>query len=623
MSITQIEIRNFNSQINISPNIIYNAIQSLSAPSKNNTSVRIYYYINENDEIILNIPNEDQDKYNTFLFYEIIILKIDFLKNKSKMIMIYNNERKQYKIKIWASKLEKLDIKIEYNNIIKKICEKKKGNNILKNILKLIPDKYTIYYFPLTVTLFEKELVFIYILIFTRNEKSKFQNFKQIKDLILYSKSLLIPKIYNLLLKYKNNNSKVKRKSNNNINNKIKNNNMNMNINMNYGFNENKENILGNKMKKKRSNNYISPKNEEILINFDKERFRKIMNKRINSSKQKLNFMQKPYNKIVFNYSFEKNDNEISLNRIKQYQKSFIEERKPIDTIIIDTHPNRSSKVNNYMKFPINQLKKLTRENNTNLPFSISSKNNNKNNNNNIPYEKKRPSSIPKKIIHYLSTNNFNIQYRNYCNEKEKFLNNKYDTNTFDNKNILNNKNKKIIYKRKSFTKRRSKNALDSYFLKNSHSNNIFENNNSTFDNIDIDTTFSMDRNSIISSKIKKSRSILYNGSMMSLNPLIKTYGCIKDINEKHNISNMSKIPINKKTTLSINFNNCVKQNSKNDFHLNIIDGNKTSRNIINKRISKDLIYKTKNMEKNRLNRTGNTDKPKKNDSEEEITLFI
>ena len=132
-----------------------------------------------------------------------------------------------------------------------------------------------------------------------------------------------------------------------------------------------------------------------------------------------------------------------------------------------------------------------------------------------------------------------------------------------------------------------------------------------------------MDRNSIISSKIKKSRSILYNGSMMSLNPLIKTYGCIKDINEKHNISNMSKIPINKKTTLSINFNNCVKQNSKNDFHLNIIDGNKTSRNIINKRISKDLIYKTKNMEKNRLNRTGNTDKPKKNDSEEEITLFI
>ena len=127
MSITQIEIRNFNSQINISPNIIYNAIQTLSSPSKNNTSVRIYYYINENDETILNIPNEDQDKYNTFLFYEIIILKIDFVKNKSKMIMIYNNERKQYKIKIWASKLEKLDIKIEYNNIIKKICEKKKS----------------------------------------------------------------------------------------------------------------------------------------------------------------------------------------------------------------------------------------------------------------------------------------------------------------------------------------------------------------------------------------------------------------------------------------------------------------------------------------------------------------
>ncbi len=60
------------------------------------------------------------------------------------MIMIYNNEKKEYKIKIWASKLEKLDIKNEYNKIIKIICEKKIGNNILKNLFKLNPDKYTI-----------------------------------------------------------------------------------------------------------------------------------------------------------------------------------------------------------------------------------------------------------------------------------------------------------------------------------------------------------------------------------------------------------------------------------------------------------------------------------------------
>ena len=617
MSITQQEIKNFISQTNISPNIIYNSLKSLCPQSKNDTSVRIYYYINEKDEIILNTQNEEEGKYNAYLFYEIIIIKIDFINNKSKMLMIYNNEKKQYKIKIWASKLEKFDIKIEYNTIIKKICQKKTGNDILKKVLKLIPDKYTIYYFPLTVSLFEKELVFIYVLIMTRNEKSKFQNFKQIKDLILYSKTLLIPKIYNILLKYKSIITKTKKNSKNNshiyTNNKIKNNNIN------YFINDNKENIMINEMPNKKTNGCISPKNQEMQINFDKERFKSIISKKIkNNSKKKINFMKKPYNKIVFNYSFEKNDNEIHLNRLKDYQKSFIEQRKPISTIIIDTYKNKTSKVNNFMKFPINKLKKLNNGHNANLPFSLLSKNTN--NNNSLPYEKKRPSSIPKKIIHYLSTNNFNIQYRNHCNENEKDLNNKYNYNTFDNKSLISKKNTKIIYKRKSFTKKRSQDIIDSYFFKNLNSNNILDKNNSTYDNLDINTIFSMDSNSIILNQNKKNKSILHNGSMISMNPLIKAYGYIKDINEKNNIS---KIPINKKTTLSINFNECVKRSSKNDFSLFTNEGNKTSRNVMNKNIRKKIIYGNKNCEKNKLNKTGGNDREKMNDSEEEITLFI
>ena len=114
MFITQKEIQNFNSQINISPNIVFNVIQSLCTQSKNSTSIRINYLITENDEILFNNnKDENKDKYISFLFYEIFIIKIDFIKNKSKMIMIYNNENKEYKIKIWASKLEKLEIKNE------------------------------------------------------------------------------------------------------------------------------------------------------------------------------------------------------------------------------------------------------------------------------------------------------------------------------------------------------------------------------------------------------------------------------------------------------------------------------------------------------------------------------
>ena len=277
MFITQKEIQNFNSQVNISPNIVFNVIQSLSDPSKSNNSIRINYIINENDEILFNINKEDkEEKFISSLFYEIFIIKIDFIRNKSKMIMIYNNENKEYKIKIWASKLEKLEIKNEYNKIIKKLCEKKTGNNILKNLLQLKPDKYTIYYFPTSVSLFEKELVFIYILILTQNEKSKFQNFKQIKDLISYSKSFLIPKINDLL--YIQNKNKTLLYDSNTF---IKTNNNN---DYKLFHNDNKENIIINHISK--GINYISPKNKEIKINFNVEKFKKILRKKRKSNKK-------------------------------------------------------------------------------------------------------------------------------------------------------------------------------------------------------------------------------------------------------------------------------------------------------------------------------------------------
>lgn len=617
MSFTLEEIRYFNSQINISPNIVYNSIKSLSDPLKNGASFRIYYFINENNEILLNNKNENLDNFNNYFFYEIFIIKIDLIKKKSKMIMIYNNEKKQYKIKIWASKVEKAEIKNEYNIIIKKICERKTGNNILKNILKLNPDKYTIYYFPLSVTLFEKELIFIYILIFTQNQKSKFQNFKQIKDLISYSKSFLIPKIKDLLLKQ---NYKVKnKKSYNNI----------KKPNLLFLINDNKENILINNLQRNRSKNLISPKNQEIHIKFDEEKIKKAKNKKVTTNTKKiLNFMKKPYNKIVFNYSFEKNDNESNLNKMKKYQKSFIEQRKPINTIIIDKNKNKTNKTyktNNFMNFPFIKIKKLNHEeiNNNYLPFSIKLKNSD--NNNSLPYEKKRPSSIPKKIMmHYLSTNNFNFRNNNYCIEYDKDSNNQANYCTFENKSFINQSKKKIIYKRKSFTKKRSQETIDTSNFFNNLNNNLLEYNNSTFDHIDVKNIFNLDNNGIKFSKNKKPKKILRNGSMASINPnpLIKSYGHMNDNKEKL----ISKIPINKKTILNINFNKYLNQPNIYDFQLNginINNGNKTSRNILNKKIRREFIYRQgNNYEQNRLNRTGGNH-TKINDSEEEITLFI
>ena len=601
MSFTLQEIKNFNSEINISPNIILNIIKALNN-TKNNSSIRIYYLIKDNDQIFFNSENEHEEKFFNCLFYEIFIIKIDFIRNKSKMIMIYNNEKKEYKIKIWASKLEKEDIKNEYNKIIKKICDKKNGNNILKNLLKLKPDKYTIYYFPYTVTLFEKELVFIYILIITQNEKSKFQNFKQIKDLILYSKSYLIPKINEILFKTNKKTLKIYKSKNNckNIN------------------NDNKENVLinnNNNIQRKINKKMISPKSKVIQINYNTEKFKKIINRNSNYCKKSINFMKKPYNKIVFNYSFEKNDNEMSINRHKDMRKSFIEPRTPATNVLINSYKSDKS-YNCFDSFPINKYRNINHENINetffrNLPFSITSKNNNNNNthNNTIPYEKKRPSSIPRKIMHYFSSNHFISDYNSSCIEKDKEkeidLNNNYKYNfiTFDNKS---NKNKKIIYKRKSYSKQKTQESIDS------NSNYIYKKINS-IDSTKREKIFKKKTNSITLKKYRRNNRIAHNGSMKSLNSLIKTYSIIKDVNEKNNIS---KIPINKKTTFNINYNNLMNKKKQ------INNGNKTSRNIANK-LRNQLIYKEKKLVIKKLNRTRDNCFPKINDSEEEISLFI
>ena len=647
MFITQKEIQNFNSQINISPNIVFNVIQSLCTQSKNSTSIRINYLINENDEILFNNnKDENKDKYISFLFYEIFIIKIDFIKNKSKMIMIYNNENKEYKIKIWASKLEKLEIKNEYNKIIKKLCEKKTGNNILKNLLQLKPDKYTIYYFPTSVSLFEKELVFIYILILTQNEKSKFQNFKQIKDLISYSKSFLIPKINDLLLSKHNKKMKVYDKiayikTCNNIQNfKL----------LNF---DDKENIIIDNFRK--NINYVSPKNQEIQINFNSERFKKVLNKKYNSKKciKGVNLLKKPYNKIVFNYSFEKTDNNnisnsyantnnTTINKMKSYRESLDEQKKQINTIIINT--SKTEKPNNYIKFSTNKIKKLNDESiNSNsiqsFPFSIQQLNNST-----IPYEKKRPSSIPRKIMHYLSTNNYSLQYKKKSIEKENepIKTNNYCSFNNNNNNNINNihincktKTKKILYKRKSFSKKKSQQSIDlnsNYFLQKLNSVNISDMNNST-DNIDTYTTankkniFNKENNCIILNKNRKNKNLIYKGSMVSINPLIKTYSFMKENNSEENINNnVNKIPVNKKPTLKISFRNSINQKLKSDIHLNGINfnnGNKTSRNIMNKKIRRELIFKQRNGIKNILNRTSENKIQKISDGEEEISLFL
>lgn len=107
------EIQNYYSNINISPNIIHNILCSLNKAYKNNSAIRINYIINEKDVILLLNQDERIDKYYSFIFYEFFIIKIDFIRKTSKMIMIYNNENKEYNIRIWVLELEKLEIKDE------------------------------------------------------------------------------------------------------------------------------------------------------------------------------------------------------------------------------------------------------------------------------------------------------------------------------------------------------------------------------------------------------------------------------------------------------------------------------------------------------------------------------
>jgi len=620
MFISHKEIQNFYSKINISPNIIHNILSSLNKTSKNNSAIRINYIINDKDEIILHNQDERIDKYYSFIFYEIFIIKIDSIRNTSKMIMIYNNENKEYNIKIWVSKLEKLEIKDEYNKIVKTMCSKKNINNILKNILKLRPDKYTIYYFPSNISLFEKELVFIYIFIITQNDKSKFQNFRQVKELISHAKSYLIPKISGFLFKYENENENEKINGNENF--KYQRNNDIFKL----IYNDNKENILIDNILK--NNNIISPKSKKIVINFNSERFNKIMNKnKKNNTKKSTDYMKKPYNKILFNYSFERNSNDKNLI-IKNQRKSFIEPRKKANGNFIDSYISKAEK--NYLNnLPLNIYTKINDINTNNDPdpvnnglsFSFSSKNNYS-----LPYEKKRPSSIPKKIIEDMSNSIYNMKYQF---AKKNFINENGSTDKFciykKNKSY---KNKTMLYKKKAFSKKNSEKRVDlnsNYYFKNKNYKNDFNISNSTYNNyIDSDAFFNKVNYSITTNKYKKSNYKNYNDTMQSFNYATSTF----DISDNNDENNLSNITINKKAIINIKCNNFLRKASKNNqlnkFYIN--KGNKTSRNIINERIKRKLVsYKQgiNNLDKKPLNKTRENEIQKMSENEEEISLFL
>ena len=536
------------------------------------------------------------------------------------MIMIYNNENKEYNIKIWVSKLEKLEIKDEYNKIVKKMCSKKNINNILKNILKLRPDKYTIYYFPSNISLFEKELVFIYIFIVTQNDKSKFQNFRQVKDLISNAKSYLIPKINEFLYQYENENENEKVNENINANGSCKFQRNNDIFKLIYS--DNKENILIDNILK--NNNIISPKSKDIVINFNSEKFSKIMNKNTkNNSKKSIDYMKKPYNKILFNYSFEKNSNDKNIS-IKNQRKSFIEPRKKANDTFIDSYISKDE--NNYFNnLPLNIYTKINDINTHNEPvnglsFSFSSKNNYS-----LPYEKKRPSSIPKKIMQDMSKNIYNMKY---LFTKKGFVNDNGSINKFciykKNKSY---KNKTMLYKKKAFSKKNSKKRVGSkvnYYFKNKNHNNGINISSSTYNNKDNEGFFNKINYSITTNKYRESNYKNYNDTMQSFNYVARTF----DISDNNDENNLSNITANKKEIINIKCNNFLRKASKNNqlskFYIN--KGNKTSRNIINERIKKKLISYKKdinNLYNKKLNKTNDNETQKMSENEEEISLFL
>ena len=69
MFINQKEIQNFNSKANISPNIIFNVIQSISIPTKTNTSIRINCLTKENDELLFSNNKEESKEIFISTFF--------------------------------------------------------------------------------------------------------------------------------------------------------------------------------------------------------------------------------------------------------------------------------------------------------------------------------------------------------------------------------------------------------------------------------------------------------------------------------------------------------------------------------------------------------------------------
>ena len=236
------------------------------------------------------------------------------------------------------------------------------------------------------------------------------------------------------------------------------------------------------------------------------------------------------------------------------------------------------------------------------LSFSMQ----NNNYNCNYPYEKKRPSSIPKKVEHYLSTRSYNIKNNN---ENDLDINNQNNCVTFNNNSISYNTNK-FLYRKKTMSKNKSKDNI------NLNSNFFIEkmklrNNNSIYENNDVDSIYKRKNYNITLNKNRKIKNSMYDGSMLSINQLSKRYKNINNNNDDNN--NISIIEIKKKSTLNINHDPQMINK------LNMNDGNKTSRNIMNKKMRRQLIkYNIRN-----LNKTGDNLLKKLNDNEGEISLFL
>ena len=411
MLITDKEIENYEKGIIISPNVLFatihktleiyeNSSNEYSIPKKN--YIRLYYVINYNNEIICDNTKEIMDKYIPLFFYEVFIIKIDYQQKIAKMIMLYNNDSKEYRKILWISKREKIDIKNEYIQILLSIINNHRTkSNIIKNIMKLKSTKLNIFYFPININVYDMELVFIYIILLTPKEKAKICNFKYIKDFINYAKTFSIPKINHILSLINNNENKENNFSQTNCYD------YNTNVNDYYqpknklGYN----NIPYNK-KRLYGNSFSREKQEKCMNVFNKKlSFKNIDNNSLwyeTNTNENSNFFTYSVNNLLDANNFNKKSNNLSYSS------------KRIKPLIYDSDKDNTLFENN--------LQYLNESHSNNSTYISKA------------YSKKRPTSNPitnrnfKKNTHSFLVENYNQDSFN--------INNTYNNNCYPNSNI-------------------------------------------------------------------------------------------------------------------------------------------------------------------------------------------